>query len=463
MMISIDYILLLEVTLFVIMLCFSGFFSSSETALFSLNNIQLEQMRRDKHPKIGLIQHLLSQPRRLIITILIGNELVNVTASVISAAIIIRLLGAENKWINICIMVPILLLVGEITPKALAIRHNVAFASFESRPIEIFARITKPLRILVRKVADFFITLIIGKERSRGNIITEDMVRILAREAVGEGALDHLEAQFIDRIFDFGNKTLEDVMTPRSDIFFLPEGLNLEEAVHTIQQIRHTKIPVFEDNRDNIVGILYARGLLGLDIKKEARNSPGLRKFLKPPYFVPESKTAANLFKIFRERRLSIALTVDEYGGVTGLVTMEDLLECIFGEIFSPSDEFNKPGIEKLGGNRCRIDGAMAISDFNSSMESRLSDKFGKTLGGIILHSFGEIPKPGSRIELDDFRFTVTEVEANRIKTLECEQIEKVSDSQVPENEALRVNEPGGSDQGEEETKEAKGEAKEVE
>ena len=441
-----DYVLWLEVALFIVMLCFSGFFSSSETALFSLSNVQLEQMRRDRRPRIDLIQNLLGQPRRLIITILIGNEFVNVTASVISAAIVIKLLGAENKWINIGIMVPILLLVGEITPKALAIRYNVAFSTFESRPIEIFALIIKPLRELVRKVSDFFITLIIGKERSRGNLITEDMVRILAREAVGEGALDHLEAQFIDRIFDFGSKTLEDVMTPRSDIFFLPEKLSLKEAVHTIQQTRHTKVPVYEDNRDNIVGILYARRLLGLDIKKESQGSPGLRKYLKPPYFVPESKTVANLFKTFREKKLSIALTVDEYGGVTGLVTMEDLLECIFGEIYSPSDEFNKPMIETLDDNRHRVDGSLAVSDFNAKMETRLSEEFGKTLGGIILHGFGEIPEPGSSIVLDDFRFTVTAVEANRIKTLECERIENGSGPPAPDPETLPENQAEDSD-----------------
>ena len=134
----------------------------------------------------------------------------------------IKVLGAENKWINLLIMVPLLLLFGEITPKVLAIRHNVAFASFESKPIGFFAWLIKPIRFLVRNIADWIITLVIGKERSRGNIITEDMVRVLAREAVGEGALDRQEAQFIEQIFDFGSKTLEEVMTPRSDIFFLP-------------------------------------------------------------------------------------------------------------------------------------------------------------------------------------------------------------------------------------------------
>ena len=196
-----------ELVLFCILLVFSGFFSSSETALFSLSSSQLEKMRKDNHPRVGLIEKMLSQPRRLIITILIGNELVNVSASVISATAIIQLMGPENKWLNLFIMVPLLLLVGEITPKTLAIQNNVAFASVESRPIEFFANIVKPLRWLVRKVADLFITLIVGRERSQGNIITEDMVRTLAHEAVGEGVLDRTEAQFIDHIFEFGNMT----------------------------------------------------------------------------------------------------------------------------------------------------------------------------------------------------------------------------------------------------------------
>jgi putative hemolysin len=174
---------------------------------------------------------------------------VNVTASVISAAIVIKMLGAENKWINLIIMVPLLLMVGEITPKVLAIRHNITLAGLESRPLEFFAWLIKPVRLVVRKIADWIITLIIGKERSRGNIITEDMVRILAREAVGESTLDHFEAQFIEQIFEFDNKTLEDVMTPRSDIFFLSMEMPIDEIIVEVCKSRHTKIPIYQESR----------------------------------------------------------------------------------------------------------------------------------------------------------------------------------------------------------------------
>ena len=156
-----DIALIVEIVLFCVLMVFSGFFSSSETSLFSLNEVQLEQMRRDENPRLELITRLLSEPRRLIVTILIGNEFVNVAASVISAAIVIQLMGAENKLINLFIMVPILLLVGEITPKTLAIRNNVAFATFQSPLVELFARLIAPLRWIVRLVSEWFTTLIV--------------------------------------------------------------------------------------------------------------------------------------------------------------------------------------------------------------------------------------------------------------------------------------------------------------
>ena len=431
-----DLTLWLELGLFIVLMGLSGFFSSSETALFSLDSIQLQQMRQENNSRVDLIERMLSRPRRLIITILIGNELVNVAASVISAAVVIHFLGAQNKWINLLIMVPILLLVGEITPKTLAIRNNIAFATAESAPIELFARLIKPVRLLVRLIADFFITLIVGKERSRGNIITEDMVRTLAHEAVGEGALDVDEAQFIDQIFDFGSKTLEDIMTPRSDIFFLSIDTPLNEVIDAQQQTRHTKIPVYKENRDTIIGVLYARDLLSIQFNSDTEiKTRSLETFLREPYFVPESKPAVELFDSFRERKLSVALTVDEYGGVTGLVTMEDLLECIFGDIQSPSDHTSGKHINDIGGGRrYDVDGAIPIDDLNEVTGSNLSDEFAETLGGLLLHEFGELPPENTTILIDGLRFTIKEVKDNRVKQVLMELLSDEDTSQEPHN-----------------------------
>ncbi|MCU7836828.1 MAG: hemolysin family protein [gamma proteobacterium symbiont of Taylorina sp.] len=434
-----DFIILLEIVLFIILLGLSGFFSSSETALFSLDSVHLEQMKKDNNPNASLIEKLLSEPRRLIVTILIGNEFVNVTASVISTSMIIQLFGAENKLYNLFIMVPILLIFGEITPKTLAIRNRVAFAGFESRPIEIFSRMITPLRWVVRHVSDFFITMLIGKERSRGNLVTEDMVRTLAQDAVGKGALDQHEAGFIERIFEFGNKKLEDMLTPRSDITFIPFDTPILKIVETQRQTKQSRFPVYNEHRDDIIGILHARDLLDIDFGDFDKEQKALLKILRKPYFVPESKSAIELFGNFRKNKRSFALTVDEYGGITGLVTMEDLLECIFGDIPSPSDKLEQVQVQKIDNNRYLLHGTLSLDEFNDYFNSMLSESNMETVAGFVLHAFGELPDRGEIIDIQDFRFSVLNVVRNRIEEL---QVEKLSNSMTNEEEIISDNSP---------------------
>jgi len=419
----VDLTFWLELLLFILLLGFSGFFSSSETAMFSLNSVQLEQMRQAGNPNIGLIERLLHEPRRLIVTILIGNEFVNVAASVISAAMVIQLFGAENKLLNLLIMIPILLVIGEITPKTLAIRNNIAFASFESRPIAMFARIITPIRWAVRIVSEWITTLLIGKERSPGNIITEDMVRTLAHEAVGDGVLDHTEARFIDRIFELGEKTLEDLLTPRVEINFIPVDSPSSEILRVLQQTRQSRFPVYGEHRDDIIGILHTRDLLNFDLGQLEADRKRFLRLLRRPYFVPESKPALELFDSFRETKRSFALTVDEFGGITGLVTMEDLLECIFGDIPSPSDETDQFRIQELGENRYSVEGAMLLEEFNKKFDALLAEAEMETLGGFVLHTFGELPLEGAVIDIDNFKFTAAKVAQNRIVELYVEQL----------------------------------------
>jgi putative hemolysin len=249
------------------------------------------------------------------------------------------------------------------------------------------------------------------------------MVRTLAHEAVGESVLDVDEAQFIDHIFDFGSKSLEDIMTLRSDICFLPLDTPLDAAIKEQRNTRHTKIPVFRENRDAIEGILHARDLLQPQTTPDASNQyGGLGELLREPYFVPETKPASELFETFRERKLSIALTVDEYGGVTGLVTMEDLLECIFGSIRSPSDGVSTKFIQSIDAGLHEVDGAIPIGDLNQVIGSNFSDDSSETLGGLLLNEFGELPPEDTVITIDGLRFTIKEVKENRIKKVVLEQ-----------------------------------------
>ncbi|MBE2260902.1 MAG: HlyC/CorC family transporter [Rhodobacteraceae bacterium] len=422
-----DPALWIELVVFVVLLCFSGFFSSTETALFSLSSFHLDQMRSAKNPRVELIERLRSEPRRLIVTILIGNEFVNVSASVISAAVIIHLFGAENEMINLLVMVPILLLFGEITPKVLAIRNNMAFATFQARPIALFARLITPLREVIRHVAEFFITLIVGKQRSQGNLVTEDMIRTLVNDAVGKGALDSQEAHYIERIFDFGSKTLRDIMRPRSDIEFLSADLSVPELIAEIKTSRQSRYPVFRERRDTILGILHTRDLLGADLAKLERDPHALRKLLRQANFFPETKPAVELFHTFRQRKLSFALIVDEYGGVTGLVTMEDLLECVFGEIASPSDSelIDRHLVSEFDDGRRLIDAGMSLEEFNQLFRVEVDSGEAETIAGALLDAFGELPATGASIVLCGIKLTVEGVEHNRITRVLVEPLKE--------------------------------------
>lgn len=415
--------LFIELLLFIILMGLSAFFSSSETAFFSLNPVQLEQMRRDDNSKLDLIKHMLSEPRRLIVTILIGNEFVNVAASVISASIVITLLGAENKYFNLIIMVPILLLVGEITPKTLALRHNAAFATVQSRPISLFEKLITPIRWIVRIVADGITTMIVGKERARGSIVTEDLFRTLAHEAEQEGVVDYHEARFIDQIFEFSRKTVADVMTPRSAMFCLPIETPPADIVRELQKSRHSRVPLYQGHRDTIVGILYTRDLLRPASESNLEKPGAIQSLLREPLLIPEVKPTVELFETFRKRNLTFALTVDEYGGVTGLVTMKDLLEHIFGEIRSLSDAARLHGIEDLDDGRRAIGGELTIEEFNREMHTNLIGWHAHTVAGQVLNAYGELPPIGASIEQDGMRFLVDSVEHNRITRLIVEPL----------------------------------------
>lgn len=434
-----DVTLWVQLVAFVVLLGLSAFFSSSETSLFSLDRLQIAQMKREKNPRVGLIERLLNRPRRLIVTILIGNELVNITASVLSAAVVIQIFGADLKWINVFVMVPLLLLFGEITPKSLAIRHNVRFATVQCVFLDKFAQLISPLRWVVRKISDFFITLIVGEERTAANIATEDMVRVLAEEGVGEGVLDHREAQYIHQIFDFADRTVRDVATPRSQIVMLPASMSLDDAVRELCRTRHTKVPVHEDgDKDTIVGILFTRDFLGMDLRAEGAPK-NLRSLLRKAYFVPETRQAADLFFYFRQHKLSLALTVDEYGGITGLVTMEDLLECIFGEIDSDSEQRKreKVGFEMLDEGGYNIDASMTVKQFNDLIGDYLDDDGPDTVGGILLNLFGEIPQEGSTMRIGDLVFTVKSVSGHRMGALRVE-IEPTDENPAPGGAAAK-------------------------
>ncbi|MBF0621898.1 MAG: HlyC/CorC family transporter [Magnetococcales bacterium] len=414
-----DIALWVQLGLFAVLLGFSGFFSSSETAFFSLDSRQLDRLEKSGSKQVVLIRKLLSRPRRLIVTILIGNELVNVAASNISASLLLRFVAEEDMWwVNISIMLPLLLLLGEITPKTLAVRNNVGFSVWLSGPIHMFARMITPVRNLVRFVADLFITMIVGPRRSRGNIITEDMVRTLANEAADAGELDAMERQTIHNIFDFGNHTVEEIMTSSTRLVCLPLDAPLDLFLSTFREARLQRVPVYHTNPENIIGFLHYRDLLRPDVNTLFENNQ-LVSILRQPYFIPKTKPSTDLFHDFLVKKRSIALVLDEQGDIIGVATMEDLLTSIFGDLAVDRREAPAKPAQQLGDGCYRLEGRMQIARFNQEVGCDLPLS-AKTMGGLVMHSHGELPEVGSKVMVDDFELTVLEMSGRSITQIQA-------------------------------------------
>jgi len=282
--------LFIELPLILLLLFFSAFFSASETAFFSLSNLQIEKLVQKKPNKGNKIRNILYQPRQLIITILLGNEFVNIAISSISAGIIITIFGKETPWINIALVLPVLLLFGEITPKTFAIYNNEKFSLFAVTPLIFFKKWITPLRWLIRKVSDKIANIFVKESSRKGSILTEDVVKTIIEEGEKEGVLDTQEKERIYKIFDFGDTKVNEVMTPRSNLFYLPIEMPLTEMIKKIKQKHFSKVPIYKKNHDNIIGVLFATDLIGLSQDKLENSKSTLKKILRKPYFTPDTK-----------------------------------------------------------------------------------------------------------------------------------------------------------------------------
>ncbi|MBF0097694.1 MAG: HlyC/CorC family transporter [Magnetococcales bacterium] len=431
-----DPINIFLLVLFAGLLGCSAFFSGTEVAMFSLNQIQLQQMAKEKHPRLALIRRLLSDPRNLIATILIGNELVNVAASNISATLLIKFLGGEDKWwVNIFIMLPILLLVGEITPKTIAVRNNIAFAGIVAPIIASFMTFITPLRRVVRWVANIFITMIVGPQTEKQQTVTEEMVRSLTEQATQDGVLDETEREYIHNIFVFGNSRVQDIMVPRARIIFLPKQSTWQDAIAAFQQTGLTRIPVYEGHRDDILGILHVRDMI--KVGPELAKSPqGWMSLLRKPYFVVGNRLVSDLFQTFRERNLSHAMVVDEFGGLIGLVTMDHLLGTIFGDLHSPPTNVLPAAASPQTADGCYLlDGILSLTGFNQLTGSNIDipDVQVETLAGAILYHLGELPAQGQKVIFSGWEFHASEVENNRITKVRACRLSTVTYGKQPE------------------------------
>ena len=330
-----ELIILVKIILIFILLCFSAFFSGSETALFSLGSVKLFQLKESNHPKASLIQELLEKPRRLLISIIIGNESINITASALAASICISLAGTQGKWLAIAIMTPLILVFGEVIPKTIAISYSEKSSLLVAKPISTFARIIFPIRWIIKIVVDRLTSLLGKQEEKEESIFFEEEFKELVEVGHKEGIIEKEEREMIHKILKFGDTIVSSIMTPRSDMFSLPYDSDIDHIIREINENHFSRIPIYKHEKNNIIGVLNAKDLLTLRNKQDSTIISIIRK----PYFVPKGKKIQEVLNEFQDKKIHLALVVNEYGSVIGLVTMEDLLEELFGEIYDEFDD----------------------------------------------------------------------------------------------------------------------------
>ena len=391
-----------------ILLILSGLFSASETALFSLSKIQLRRLKEKKPSQSALIVQLLDSPRRTLNTILTGNMLVNITTSALITETVMRAGGQQVAGLSIGLATLLLLVFGEVTPKSFAISHAEGFSCFISRPLYLFAKIVFPIRWVWSKIADFFSQRIIGRQYLHQPFLTEEEIRGLLSIGEKEGVISQEEEQMISTVFDFAERNVNEIMTPRVDIVSV--NVN-EDNVHfekVLKTSRHSKIPVYKDQVDNILGIIYAKQYL---------LSPRLdwQTLVEPVLFVPESKKIEELLLEFQAKKCYVAIVTDEYGGTSGLITVEDILEEIVGEIQDEYDSEEKL-IVRVDENTVSVSGKTSLYDLNEELSTHFKAKGSQTVGGFMIHLFGRIPKSGESVKYRSYHFTVDDVRKNRIR-----------------------------------------------
>ena len=397
-----------HISALVILLILSGLFSASETALFSLSKIQLRRLKERKPAQTALISQLLNSPRRTLNTILTGNMLVNVTASALVTETAIYLGGQRGLGLACGLTTFLLLVFGEVTPKTFAISYAEGFSCFISRPLYLFVRLIFPVRWAWAKIAEFFSQRIIGQQYLRESFLTEEEIRGLVSIGEKEGVISKEEEQMISTVFDFGDRFVNEIMTPRVDIVAVDvndDSLHLEKI---LKSSRHSKIPVYKDSIDNILGIIYA---------KEYLLSPcaDWQSLVEPVLFVPETKRIVELLFEFQSQKSYAAIVTDEYGGTSGLVTIEDILEEIVGEIQDEYDTEEKL-IARIDENTVSVSGKTSLHDLNEELNTHFRARDAQTVGGFMIHLFGRVPKSGESTRYRNYLFTADDVRRHRIR-----------------------------------------------
>ena len=423
----------LNVALVFVLLALSAFFSSSESAFLSLQRTRIAHLVSEGIPGARRVADMIGEPERLLATILLGNNIVNAATTAVITATVVAFVGDDSQPAGVspagvviatAISTVALVLVGEIIPKTIAVRNSEKVAFIYSRPLTWTEYLLLPL-VVVLQWATRGLNALLGGDVSDRRSITEDEFRSLIDIGEAEGEFEPAEAEMLENVFQFGDRQVREVMTPRTEMVSIRQGSDLREFLDIYAQTQHTRFPVYRNSPDNIIGVISSKDVLRRMAQTDLRYQDSVTEAIRDTYFVPETKRISDLFEELRTTGNQIALVIDEFGGVTGLVTLKRLLEVVVGPVGeegeSPEEEFRA-----IDENTFHVEGGMSVQEANEEMNIELpqGDDY-ETIAGFALYVLGHIPAKGEQFEYDNLTFEILDMQDLRIEEIRVTKSEK--------------------------------------
>lgn len=417
----------LKLGLLALFLALSAFFSGSETAFIALQRVRLIHLVRTGVPGARRIMRMAQHPERFLSTVLLGNNLVNTAAAALGTALVISLLDNTNSAIIIATagVTLLLLIFGEMVPKTLAARHAEGFAFAVERPLRLVEWLLFPLTRGLQGLS-LAISRLTGATDGP-SLVNEQEIRSLISVGKEAGAVEPVEAEMLEKVFHFGDWQVTEIMTPRPEIVRVERDTSLREFLKIYAEHQHTRFPVFVDTVDNVIGLLSVKDVVRSLAEGRLQYDDGVTHLLRPAHFVPETKTVRSLFTELRERGQSMAMIVDEFGGIAGLATLKQLLEVIVGPVGEEGQPVEQP-YAAVDEHTYLLDAGLGIAEINEQLGLDIPTGGYQTLAGFILEGLGRIPEEGDYLDCDDLRLTIKTMDGVKVERVEVQRVTPVSE-----------------------------------
>lgn len=396
----------------IVLIFLSAFFSSAETALTTVNKMRVRMLVDDGVKKAIILDKVISNKSKLLSTVLIGNNIVNISASALSTIFVQNLFGSIYVSVGTGVLTLVVLIFGEILPKTIASLHAESIALAYARIISILMIVLTPIIFIIDNFSSLLLKIFGVDKNVKASQITEDELRTIMDVSQEEGIIESEELDMINNVFDFGETCAKDIMVPKVDISMISTDTTYEELLEVIKKDKYTRIPVYKENTDNIIGIINIKDML---INRIDAESFELKKLMREPHYTYAQKELNDLLIEMRGNDNGMCIVLDEYGLAEGLITLEDIIEEIVGEIRDEYDEDEKRVVRKINDTQYIVEGSINLDDLNDQLELNIDSEHYESIGGLIIESLERLPVVGDKVTIDNCTLSVLKMDDKRI------------------------------------------------